>query len=442
MRIYKYLILYYIIIIFTSIFQPAYTLSYLESPPNKQVFNDGKLGDFTYKNSIYTVQLSREGWPLSYPILDIKDQIPLLLSFDELDEDPQNYSYTLIHCNADWEPSNILQNDYLEGMHNEIIKDYEFSRNSLQSYVHYELRIPNEDVKPIISGNYIVKVYENYNEENVVLTRRFFLVDHLVSISGEAKRTNNLNFFDSHQEIDFTIQHERIRLDDPNKNIQVVIVQNFDFETSVSELHPTFITPGELVYDYEEENIFPGISENRHFDTKNLKIVTEGIDFIRFERPLNHVYLLPDATRSIGDYIYEEDLNGKFFIKWDEGFDADTDADYAYVHFSLPFDAPLTEGSVSLFGGLTDWSDNMRYELNYNYDSKSYEISTLLKQGYYNYQYRFKPERAPVDPSFFEGAFFETENDFLIFVYYQDFSLRYQQLVGFEIFNTINKNND
>ncbi|MBT7463619.1 MAG: DUF5103 domain-containing protein, partial [Bacteroidetes bacterium] len=77
-----------------------------------------------------------------------------------------------------------------------------------------------------------------------------------------------------------------------------------------------------------------------------------------------------------------------------------------------------------------------------NYDSKSYEISTLLKQGYYNYQYRFKPERAPVDPSFFEGAFFETENDYLIFVYYQDFSLRYQQLVGFEIFNTINKNND
>ncbi|MCD6347350.1 MAG: DUF5103 domain-containing protein [Bacteroidales bacterium] len=398
--------------------------------------------DYTYKSTIHTVQFSREGWPLSYPVLETKDLVPLVLSFDDLDQDPVNYSYTLVHCDSDWEPSNMLKTDYIDGLEEEVIPDYKFSRSSLQNYIHYTLKIPNENMRPTISGNYILKVFEDYDEEKLVLTRRFFLVDHQLDISGEAKRTNNLNYFDSHQEIDFTIHHERLRIDDPLRNIKVVIVQNFDFETAISDLRPTFTAPGELVYDYEEGNIFPGLSEFRHFDTKNLKLITEGINYIRFERPLFNVYLLPDATRSIGDYVYEEDMNGQFYIKWDEGFDANTDADYAIVHFTLPFDAPLTEGGVYLFGGLTDWSRNPRYELSYNFEHKAYELSTPLKQGYYNYQYRYYPEGGQVDPSFFEGAFYETENNYLVFVYFHDFSLRYQQLLGFQVFNTVKKINN
>ena len=44
-----------------------------------------------------------------------------------------------------------------------------------------------------------------------------------------------------------------------------------------------------------------------------------------------------------------------------------------------------------------------------------------------------------MDFSMFEGSHYETENDYLVFVYYHDFRKRYETLVGFKLFNTVQK---
>jgi len=440
MKRYKYLLTYLVFFIYLSVPQ-NFTIA--KNNTEKMHFHDfyhENNVDFTYKTTIRTVQLKREDWNLSYPVLDMNDQLPLVLSFDDLVDDPVTYSYTLIHCNSNWEPTRIIKNDYLDGMHEEIIRDYEFSQNTHQNYIHYSLEIPNSDMRPTLSGNYIIKVFEDYNEEKVVLTRRFFLVDYKVEIDGEAKRSNNLEYFYTHQEVDFKILHDRLPIDDPHQNIRVVVVQNFDWQTAKTELRPTFTAPGELIYDYEEENQFFGLSEFRHFDTKNLKYITEGIDYIRFERPLNHVYLLPDKSRSVGDYIYEEDINGKFLVTYHLDYDPDTGADYVRVHFNLPFDGPISGGQMYVYGALSDWAISPEFRMEFNMNTKSYELPALLKQGYYNYQYRFVPDSGLIDPSFIEGSFYETENDYLIFIYYHNFSDRHQQLIGFQVLNSANNN--
>ena len=440
MKRYKYLLTYLVFFIYLSTPQ---NLTIAKNNTEKMHFHDfyhENNVDFTYKTTIRTVQLKREDWNLSYPVLDMNDELPLILSFDDLVDDPVTYSYTLIHCNSNWESTGIIKNDYLDGMHEEIIRDYEFSQNTHQNYIHYSLAIPNSDMRPTLSGNYIIKVFEDYNEEKVVLTRRFFLVDYKVEIEGEAKRTNNLEHFYTHQEVDFKILHDRLPIDDPHQNIRVVVVQNFDWQTAKTELRPTFTAPGELIYDYEEENQFFGLSEFRHFDTKNLKYITEGIDYIRFERPLNHVYLLPDKSRSVGDYIYEEDINGKFLVTYHLDYDPDTGADYVRVHFNLPFDGPISGGQMYVYGALSDWAISSEFQMDFNINNKSYELPALLKQGYYNYQYRFVPDSGLIDPSFIEGSFYETENDYLIFVYYHNFSDRHQQLIGFQVLNSVNNN--
>lgn len=440
MKIYKYLLTPLLIFLYLPSNQNNILAKY---PPETQFtnkFSTGFIVDHTYKSTIKTVQLKREDWDLSYPILDMNDRLPLILSFDELTDTPVTYSYTLIHCNSRWEPTPVIKNDYLEGMHEEIIRDYEFSRNTHQAYIHYSLEIPNEDMRPVISGNYIIKVFEDYNEEKVVLTKRFFIVDYKVDIIGEAGRTNNLDHFNSHHEVDFKVLHEHFLIDDPFLNIEIVVVQNFDWLTAKTDLRPTFTAPGELIYDYEEENQFYGISEFRYFDIKDLQFISEGIDIIRFERPLNHIYLLPDEPRSVGDYIFNEDINGKFLVKYHLDYDPNTGADYVMVHFNLPFDAPISGGEMHVFGGLSDWGITKDFQMEYNMATKRYELSALLKQGYYNYQYRFVPDSGIIDPSFIEGSFFETENDYLIFVYYKNFSDRHQQLIGFHTLNSINKN--
>jgi len=441
MIICKYL--HYIILLL--ILHPGYQIlgaskglgSRLHSP----FFDDQKMGNFVFSENIKTVRLFPEGWELGYPVLDIQEPTRLVLTFDDLSDESKNYSYTLIHCSSDWIPSDILQTDYIEGFTESVIYDYEFSRNTFRNFIHYTLHIPNDDMKPVLPGNYILMVYENHDRSSPVITTRFYIVDYHVEIRGTAKRTEDMMYFNSAQEVDFDIIHEKLPLDDPGKNIRVIVSQNGCSLNIIDDLRPTYVQDRVLIYNYEEENRFPGLSEFRYFDTKNLKFITDRIDRVTFERPYHHVYLLPDQVRAVKEYDFYEDLNGKFIVKWDEGRDSRLDADYIMMHFSLPFDAPLAGGDVYLYGGLSNWALQPDLKMEYMLETRSYELISPFKQGFYNYQYVFVPSNEPPDFTLFEGSHFETENDYLIFVYYKDFRKRYETLVGFKILNSVHKGN-
>lgn len=430
MKIYKYLFSCLAILSLTTANQslksqtPSLFRS-TEDTPDQNLYRD-----FTFRESIKSVSLHKEGWPLSYPVMELNDAVPLVLTFDELGNTPQTYTYTLTHCDHLWQETRILKSDFMTGIQEEVIRNFAYSINTHQDYIHYRLAIPNEDMQINLAGNYVITVYEDFDHSRPVLSRRFFVVNPRVILEGQARRSDNLENFNTHQEVDFVIRHPGLRLDDPQYNIRVVVMQNQDWSTAITDLKPAFTGVNELIYDYEEENQFAGLSEFHHFETKNLNYITEGIRDIVFERPLNHVYLLPDPVRSTGGYEFDQDINGKYLITYHLDYDPATGADYVMTHFSLPFEAPITGGKVFVYGGLSDWSFSPAFEMAYNMDSRSYELSALLKQGYYNYQYRFVADTGFHDPAFFEGSHFETENDYLIFVYYRDYSRRYEELTG------------
>ncbi|MCR9084057.1 MAG: DUF5103 domain-containing protein, partial [Cyclobacteriaceae bacterium] len=54
----------------------------------------------------------------------------------------------------------------------------------------------------------------------------------------------------------------------------------------------------------------------------------------------------------------------------------------------------------------------------------------LLKQGWYDYQYAYLRDQQ-FDSEEFEGSFFETENEYEVFVYFRALGSRYDQLVGY-----------
>ena len=68
-----------------------------------------------YQKNIHTVLLHPVRSELEEPIIDMNKSDSLLLSFDDLDGNFKNFYFTLIHCNADWTPSNLLESEYLEG---------------------------------------------------------------------------------------------------------------------------------------------------------------------------------------------------------------------------------------------------------------------------------------------------------------------------------------
>ncbi len=110
--------------------------------------------------------------------ISIRQNTPLLLSFDDLQPDFQQYKVRIIHCNWDWNKSGITSLQYLYDFNEFPVTEYDFSANTLIPYVHYNFTVPR--VK--LPGNYILAVYRNNNPNDVVLSRRFIVYDAQTSI--------------------------------------------------------------------------------------------------------------------------------------------------------------------------------------------------------------------------------------------------------------------
>lgn len=393
-----------------------------------------------YKESIHTPMLYRKGHEMSYPFMDVSGKDTLVLTFDDLGESAGNYSYTIEHCDHNWNSSGLSPNDFIDGFSDNPVKDYSYSFNTLVPYIHYRLEIPNEDMRPKLSGNYLLKIYEDSDPEKPVLTRRFLIVETKTDIDASVKRATLANLMKSHHEIDFTLK-TAFTCNDPYKDIFVILSQNFRWDNILTDLKPLFIKDNELIYDFEDGNVFPAGNEFRYFDAKSIRYQSERIAKTEFIKPMYHVTLLPDEPRPFKIYFQWQDINGKFLIRNTDGQDPEVEADYIMVHFSLPYEAPRATGKVYVSGLFCDWKMDRTNCMTYNYEKKAYELDLLLKQGFYDYQYILLEDgQTAGDASIFEGNHYEADNDYTILVYWHDITSRYDRLVGLRVINSrVNK---
>ncbi|HKJ77930.1 MAG TPA: DUF5103 domain-containing protein [Prolixibacteraceae bacterium] len=402
-------------------------------------------GNFYYENAIYsekvkTVQMYRAGFELSDPVYELGENIQLIFKFDDLTEEIKNYTYTVIHCDAGWNESFMPQTDYIDGFAENPILDYAPSFNTTFDYVNYQVMLPNENLQFKVSGNYALVVYEDNDKENVVLTQRFYVIEPMVDIEGTVRRATLDAFKGEHHEIDFSIYHENLEIQNPREEIKVVITQNNRWDNAIRDLKPLFIRDRSLVYDYNRENVFIAGNEYRYFDIRTTRVNGEGVLSTDFIRPYYHKTLHTDEVRANLKFFSYEEMNGKYSVESQdpETEDCDTDCDYFFVHFTLPLESVLLGGSVNVFGELTNWNANKSSEMTWNFDTSAYELTLLLKQGYYNYQYVYVPQGSLVaDHKNLEGSHWETENNYQIYVYYHDFASRYDRLVGNRQLNSI-----
>lgn len=391
-----------------------------------------------YQKNIKTVQLYDPSYPLSSPIIQLGTEQKLKLSFDDLDGGLKNFSYTLIHCNQNWEPSNLSTADYTTGFTNDVINDYNYSLNSTQRYTHYNVTFPNEYVQITKSGNYIVKVYEDNNPDKLVLTERLMVYEQKVAINALIKPATTVAYRNYKQEIDFSIDYTGYDIQNPYADLKVVITQNDRTDNAIKNLKPQFIKENVLTYDYDEENVFTGGSEFRYIDLKTLRFQNDHIQKISFDSSRYHVYLVPDEKRTFKRYTTSQDINGKYLVKMNGAYNSEQEADYAFVHFFLNCNEELNDGSLYIAGELSNWQFNKAYRMNYNAERLGYEATLYLKQGYYNYEYVFFKNGSNIgDETIIEGMHFETENDYAIYVYHRSYGAGYDQLIGVKKMNSL-----
>jgi len=386
--------------------------------------------DYVYRANIKTVNLHPEELPLSYPVIPLNGPTDLKLSFDDLEGGVKTFHYKLILCDADWQPAGLGEFDYLEGLNEGRIDNYDNSSNTLTSYTHYSLRFPNEDLRPTKAGNYLLKVYKNSNEDSLVLTKRFHLTENRIKIKGDVKKPNVPQKRKSHQQVEFEIQHENFAINNAFEEIKVVVQQNGRWDNARTGLQPKFVKDKTLKYNYQNKLLFQGLKEFRVFDTRNLRQMGRGVRKIDNKDRIPHVYLQPDKSRSYKQYRFYKEVNGNYVIGSENRKNPSNQADYAQTYFELRFNNVIQDGSIYLIGEFTDWQLRERYRLQWDYDEKVYKTSLFLKQGFYNYLYVVKNQGIDkLDFSTFEGSNQETENKYRIFVYHRPTGARYDRLI-------------
>jgi hypothetical protein len=390
---------------------------------------------------IKTVQIYKEGWNLSYPILKLNSNEKLVFSFDLLSNQAESYDYTFIHCDKDWKRSDVFTGDYIDGLPENPVEDYKSSFNTTVSYFHYNLVFPNDRVKLKLSGNYILEVYPSGNSENPVIMQRFMISEDAAGINVDFHRPQMTSDNNGNQQIDFSIDCSSLNLTDPSRNIYSFILQNGRWDNAKKNLKPDVYGDKKLNYNsLSDKNIFKGGNEFRYFDIKSIRYQSEFIKSIVFTNPNYNILLHPSENREFKPYFYSQDLNGKYYVASQEGQNGETDADYVYVYFSLPSKEKISSGNIYVSGNFNNWQFNKDNKMAYNSNNQQYECSILLKQGWYNYEYLFFNNGSNIsDEMKFEGSHYETENDYTFLVYYHNPRERYDRLIAHFTANTLNK---
>ncbi len=420
-----------------------FTLPLISFAQNEDYFDGDYLRyeDRTYQRSIKTVEFHIRNVPLSLPVIKLGAGEQLQLQFDDLDAEFQDYTYTVIHCDRNWEKSNIPQQEYIDGFLEENIMQYDFSFNTVQKYIHYSFAFPNQNFRIKLSGNYILLVYKNFDREQPIITRRFRVYEDLVRIEARVRIPMIINQRRTHQQVDVEINHPDYEIRNPFADVAVHIQQNYRWDNMKTDMKPMFIKDRQLIYNNMGDVIFEGSNEYRWIDTRSLRYQPENVTNIWYDPDSmkNHVFLLPDKQLSKDHYRREPDINGAFSIDVREGNDPTRDADYAYIHMQLRMYDPIMDGGIYLYGGLTEWQVRPENRLEYNYRDRMYEGEIYLKQGYYNYQYIYVPDgQTEGQTELTEGSFFDARQIYTFYVYHQQMGSRYDRLIGHSIISSQN----
>lgn len=397
---------------------------------NAQMFNNQ-----IFDERVKTVQFVKQGTDDRYPIVSLNGNDGALeLSFDILGSQNEYFQYTIVHCDANWNRTGLNQNEYLRGLTFDNVNDFRFSTNTFIRYVHYKVALPNENMRPLIAGNYIVKIYRNFDEEDLLLTRRMMVVNSGVTIDGTAKQASVAQYRYTKQELNFTVSYKGFNMPDPYRDVNVVILQNARWDNALTGLKPLFIRDNTLDYNYFDQTLFNGGNEFRFFDIRNLKQFSQNVR-TKILDSIYHCYLNFEESRGSKQYFFYNDFNGKRIIANKEGQDGNIDGDYASMMFYL-LSMNQLEQDVYVYGEFTDWRLLPTYKMYYNKNRQRYELDVPLKQGRYEYKYAVADATGAPNETEFEGNHAQTENEYLILIYHKHIQYKYDELVGYRVINT------
>lgn len=389
----------------------------------------------SFAERLRTMKVMKEGDFMAAPTIRLGSDERIIVSFDEWSEDYSDLQYRLIHCGPDWKPSALLESEYLDGFNIADIEDWAFSQNTFVHFVNYHLELPNENMNPLLSGNYIIEIFERDNPDETIGEARFSITEHSADILGTVSSQTDRGLNTEWQQMELKVTPTNTAIDDPYSNLRIDITQNNAPYTTSTLRTPSRLDGKSIIYTHQPELIFKAGNEFRRFETIRTNYNDMHVDSMRFLSRNYHVWLTPDRERASKQYSYDQTQQGRFLVREYNSTDSDLGADYVTVHFRL--DTPeAVNADVYVEGEFTGWRHDDASRMHYDYNEGAYLLEMPMKQGSYNYRYVAVPRhgnRKP-DSSLIEGNKYETRNEYRVQVWYKPIGARYERLIADQIF--------
>ncbi len=389
-----------------------------------------------FDSSFKSLQVRLEGNDFFPPILTWgNDGERIVVSFDELKDDRSYLRYTLVHCDADWQPSEgLVDSEFVDGFNYADVEDYEFSSGTFSQFVHYRFSLPNEQMRPLLSGNYLVRVYREEDPEDVVLQARFMVSENAVMVPVEVTSRTDVDYNEAHQQLSVKVNTRNYRVQDMYRDLKLRVTQNLRPDTEVALSSPMMVNGNVAVFERDKRLIFAAGNEFRRIETVATNYRTMGVEAVEYHHPFYHATLRTDEPRCEEPYLYDRTQNGRYFIRNAEADNSASCADYIVTHFTLNTGGPVRGGRIYLSGEFTHYLYTPATLMKYDAATGCYLCDMMLKQGAYNYEYLFVPDGSEVgQTATIEGDKYQTVNEYLVRVYHRQTGERYDRLIGYGI---------
>ncbi len=431
--------------------------------------------DWVYVQEVKSVLTYINGLYKPVPVIRLGSSDVMHFQFDDInDSEDKEYRYKIIHCNKDWEKSLISELDYLVGFNDEPLRSWEFSQGTFVPYTHFYIDFPNSNTQFKASGNYILVIYDKNQKEKPIITKRFMVTeDKLTPIVDFIRPISVIDARRNHQ-FSFQLPMKNLSTFNPQRDIYVHAIQNGNWLNAQYNLKGEIFISDVLKFNSFGAINFLALNEFRNFDTRTLMSRGRHVKKINREVTPIEVELVYDKSFEALTYSLMFDFNGKYFINnLDFGASErrpfalttqnlyklrdlnnimerpfintssdsyminpkDYSSDYAQVMFSLQL-VPNLKDKYYVYGELTNWQILPENELKYNPDSEKFEVSLLLKQGYYDYMYMKVGPDGKADLNSLQGSWQETENDYTFLTYLREYGARYDRLVGVRVLSS------
>jgi len=201
---------FYLFLAFISILASCTPIaqSSTNSGSNQKVL---RLADATYEPQIKTIRVIPPGSPTFPAVAPLNNQ-RLILEFDDLTSERDNYYVRYIHCNYDWTESALQDLDFLTAYNEFPINTAEFSVDTHVPYVRYSFPLP--PVK--LPGNYVLIVYREGNKDDIILSKRFMIYDSQVTFLRNENLVGPGGIARKNQQINFTVNYQNVNILNPS----------------------------------------------------------------------------------------------------------------------------------------------------------------------------------------------------------------------------------